>query len=562
MIRRRAILEARFFCILFTGGLSQIEAARGQTPFTEEAVQRGVSYPIPFNHGPAYSFGKGVAFADLDGDWDADLVALGRTDGVVGVFENDGTGYFTDRSASSGIPTGINHSGVTAADFDGDQDLDLYLANWLVPNLLLRNEGGFVFTNVTAAAGMEVAGVGTGCAWADYDGDGLLDVYLPNRTDSGFGGGLESLEENRLYRNLGGGQFEEVAAALGVQDPGAPTFQAIFFDSDWDGDPDLYLSTDKGYADQGFRNHLFENREGEFVEITDSSGTGAQINSMGVAVGDFDGNGFQDLYCTNTQGNPLYLNQGDGTFIESSALAGVQSFAFGWGAVFFDYDNNSFLDLYVCNLTSANRLYANSGAWPAVNLAFPLGVAYQGLSYGVAVADIDSDGDLELAVQNDNDRTRLYINHEGGSRNWARFNVIGQGQNFFAVGAWVAVRTGKSWRTREIIAGSNYKSQNELTVHIGLDQAETLDEVVVTWPGGTSRILAGLATNRTWFIVPPEQLGDVDGSGAVTPADIASFVAVLIGDETDPVAAARADVGGNGVPDGGDIGLFVGLLLS
>ncbi len=562
MTQRRVALGSRFLWLIIAGDVAYDLDARAQSPFTEEALQRGVNYPIAFNHGAAHSFGEGVAFADLDGDWDPDLITVGRWDGVVGLFENDGSGYFTDLSATSAIPQGINHSGVTAADFDGDQDVDLFLANWLQPNLLLRNDGDFAFTDVTAKADMGDAGAGTGCAWGDYDGDGRLDVYLSNRTDSGFGGGGGTLEENRLYHNLGGGQFEEVAESLGVQDPGAPTFQAVFFDFDWDGDADLYLSTDKGYADGDFRNHLFENQGGAFVEITDKSGTGASINSMGVAVGDFDVNGFQDLYCTNTlEGNPLYLNQGDGTFVESSALAGVQSFAFGWGAVFYDYDNNSFLDLYVCNITSTNRFYVYNGAWPAVNLAVALAVADQGLSYGVAVADIDNDGDLDMAVQNENDRTRLYINHQGETRNWARLNVIGQGSNFFAIGARVAVRTGKDWRIREIIAGSNYKSQNELTVHVGVDLAETLDEVFVTWPGGASRTLLGLAANRTWFIVPPEQLGDIDGDGAVTPADITPFVAVLVGAAADPVAAARADLGGNGLPDGGDIGPFVALLL-
>ena len=556
-MHRRETAHLPCISIFIASVLCLGEPSEAQAPFTEEGLLRGINY-VTMDQFPNASHGKGLAFADLDGDGDADLVALGSSNGVVGIFANDGNGFFEDRSLTSAIPSVGNASAVTAADYDGDGDLDLYLANYWQPNLLLRNEGGLVFSNVTATAGVGDPGAGVGCAWGDYDSDGWLDLYVANYLD----GGGQAPNENRLYHNLGDGTFEEVSSALGVQDQGAPTFQPIFFDFDWDADADLYLSTDKGYFGMGWQNHLFENMGGTFVEISAASGTGAEINSMGVAVGDLDGNGFQDLYCTNTtEGNPLYLNQGDGTFLESSAQAGVQSSGVGWGTLFFDYDNNSWLELYVCNAGAANGLFVCNGTWPCVDVAAMLGVADQAPSFALAAADIDNDGDLELAVQNRNDRVRLYVNQEGQSRNWAKFRVIGQAPNHFAIGAHLALRIGSMWQHREIFGGGNYKSQNELTVHFGLEAAELVDELVVTWPGGTSRTLAGLAANRTCFVVPPEALGDMDGDGLIGVDDVGPFVEALLAEDENPVVSAHADFNGNGFPDGGDIQPFLVALV-
>ncbi|MFQ5430712.1 MAG: FG-GAP-like repeat-containing protein [Phycisphaerae bacterium] len=530
-------------------------------PFTEEAVARGVDYHVVSGSGAGYAFGSGVALVDLDQDGDPDLVALGRADGRVGIFENDGAGFFTDRTATSGIPAVTAPSGITAADYDDDGDLDLYFSNWLAPNLLMRNDGAFTFADVTTIAGVGDDGAGTGCAWADYDGDGRLDLYVANRTGTQSASGVPSTVPNRFYRNQGDGTFVDVAPALGVDD-GSYTFQAVFFDYDNDADSDLYLSTDKGYSGLG-QNRLFENVGGTFVDVTAASGTGAQINSMGVGVGDFDSNGFFDLYCTNTpQGNVLYMNQGLGVFVESATAAGVQSNAVGWGALFFDYDNDGLEDLYVCNMSAANRLYVASAGWPCVDDAPLLSVNDTGQSFGLAAADIDNDGDLDLVVQDDNAKIKFYVNHEGETRHWAKFRVVGIGQNRFAVGARVAVRVGATWYRREIQAGGNYKSQNDLTVHVGLDAATLMDEVVVTWPGGVTRGLQSLGVDQTWIILPPDAMGDVNRDGLVNNADIGPFVAVLLGADADPEHRAAADMDANGSPDGRDAQGFVDRLLA
>ena len=544
-------------------------------PFTEEAIARGISYTVE----QIGTFGCGVAFADLDGDGDPDLITLGKTTAgpldpwTAGIYENDGSGFFTNRSAGSGIPKMPLAAGITAADYDGDGDLDLYFSNWLLPNALMRNDGGFAFTDVSQAASVDDVGAGSGCGWGDIDNDGRLDFYLPNRTatnlpDPPF---PPSEEQNRLYHNLGNGTFEEVAAALGVVDVDARSFQAAFFDYDRDGDADLYLSNDKGLSSGcAWRNHLWQNVGGTFLDVSQSSGTDGCIEAMCIAIGDFDDNLFPDIYVTNLPvGNVLYLNQGDGTFQDFAAQAGVTSNEVGWGSLFFDYDNDGHLDLYVCNHTAPNRLYDFDGQWPAADLAVALGVADDGpgQSFCVAAADIDNDGDLDLVVSNRSTptipgRIHLFINHEGQRRHWIKFDVIGQGQNVFGVGTQVDVRTGLTWRMREVIAGSGFKSQNDMTLHFGLADATMVNEVRIAWPGGTTRTIANIAADQTYPLFPPERLGDSDGDGDIDSDDVSVFVAVLIGAETALNPVAVNDLNGDGVANGNDIPPFVSAMLS
>jgi hypothetical protein len=493
-------------------------------PFTEEAVARGLVYVMQeYPQADGY-LGFGCAFVDLDGDGDPDVVALGAASGQVGVFENDGTGHFTDRSTGNGLPGLSEASAVAAGDVDGDGDLDLYLTQVGEPNVLALNMGGFYFQDVSAAAKVDDAGAGKAAAFADFDGDGRLDLYVANY--NGIVPGTENLD-NRLYRNLGGGSFEDVSVAQTVDDHGYG-FQPVWFDFDRDGDVDLYLSNDRGHLPPLFRgNQLWRNDAGTLVNVSAGSGADVQLFSMGVACGDFDGNRWPDLYCTNVAGyedgyNPLLLNQGDGTFVESSADAGVDHFITSWGSIFFDFDNNAHQDLYVNNMFEPNSLYDCGGAFPCTEIGGTAGVtASTEPSFGSAVADIDGDGDLDLLVNNLEGNVELFVNHEGTERNWIRYRMAGLGDNLFAVGGSIDTRVGAQWQLREILAGGNgYLGQNDLIAHVGLDQATDADEIAAVWPGGSPmRTLTNLPANRTWTLYPPVALGDADGNSIVDPED-------------------------------------------
>jgi hypothetical protein len=528
--------------VLVATGLTALSvAAQTPAPFTEEAVDRGVAHVFSGITGHQ-TFGRGVALVDLDGDRDADLVALAGVGGLVGVHENLGDGTFASRTEWSGIPPLPDASSVTAADYDGDGDLDLYIGQWLAPNLLLRNDGGFLFTDVTAAAGTGDAGAAAGCAWADFSGDGRLDLYLANRTLT-----EGSTVANRLYRNHGDGTFTDVAEAMGVDDDQSPTYQAIFFDMDLDGDQDLYLSTDKGYA-LGEQNRLFENLGGSFTDVTQSSHAGVSIDSMGVAVGDLDGNGWPDLYCTNTPpGNVLLLNQGDAEFVDATPASATGSFATGWGTEMLDYDGDGWLELYVCNLGYAgdNRLYDHDGSWPATDIAPALAVDDGFPSYAMAVADIDGDGDLDMLVQ-DADRLRLFVNHEGERRQWIRLHVEAPPPNRFGIGTTVALRVGDAWQSRAVAAGGSYKSQSEATLHFGLGEATVVDEISLAFPDGARRTLTGYPGGVTWTALHPDLLLDGDRDGDVDLDDVRAFADCM--GAVSPACVAM-DANGNGTVD-------------
>ncbi len=560
---------------LLFASLSAPALAGDPAPFTEEAVQRGINYPIQVRS----TFGSGLAFADLDNDGDPDLVVLGRAVGGagsnIGLYENDGRGSFTSRVAGSGMPMRNEASGVTAADFDADGDLDIHISCFLEAHCLMRNDGDFVFTDVTAAMGVSDVGAGQGGGWGDFDGDTWLDLYMANRTGTNLPTPPfpPSEIENRLWRNNGGAGFTDVARALGVDSDDDRSFQGSFFDYDRDGDPDLYLANDKGASSScQYRNRLWRNDRGQFVDISAASGTDGCIDAMSVTLGDFDGNRFQDIYVTNIPaGNPLYLNDGNGlTFTESSVLAGVAEFQVGWGAVFFDYDNDTHMDLFLCNMSEPDRLFDYNGTWPVTDVGQALGVAGpadDSETFCVAVADIDNDGDLDFAVSGrrgptpgSTSRLRLYINHEGERHNWAKFRVIGIGANTWGVGANVDVRTGGDWRIREVIAGSAFKSQDDLVLHFGLGAAAAMDEIRVRWPGTTQRTLRNFAANRTWTLYPPSRLGDVDGNGIVNAADFPRLVGCYTGDAPGALTPGceMMDYDGDADVDSADVDAFIG----
>ncbi|MHC4910056.1 MAG: FG-GAP repeat domain-containing protein, partial [Planctomycetota bacterium] len=235
-VRRMSALTAA----VTLGAFGTPEARCGDGPhFVDEAFVRGIDYVVTQGDWNE-QFGCGVGLIDLDDDGDPDLVVTGREDGVVGVYENDGTGHFIDRSTTSGILPMDMPSGVVAGDYDRDGDRDIYITNYKTADVMLRNDGGFTFTDVTVEAGLGHTGAGCGASFNDYNGDGWIDLFVAARTSV-----VVAPEHDALYRNNGDGTFTDVAPRLGV-DSDFPTFQPIFFDHDLDGDRDLYLSTDKG----------------------------------------------------------------------------------------------------------------------------------------------------------------------------------------------------------------------------------------------------------------------------------------------------------------------------
>ncbi len=226
---------------------------------------------------------------------------------------------------------------------DLDSDLDIFATSFDTPNLLYRNDGGLQFIDVAEEAGLQRSDIeNRTAAWADFDGDGLMDVFIT--------------KSSALFKNRGDGTFVDVTDAAGIT-PSVDAQSGAWGDYDNDGDHDLYVTMGEqdGPPLQG---SLYQNNgDGTFTDVTTASGAINTAGALGVTWGDYDNDGFLDLYIVNTEKgttrpNRLFRNKGDGTFTDVASIAGVGAkpgVGRGSDATFADYNNDGFLDLFVCN---------------------------------------------------------------------------------------------------------------------------------------------------------------------------------------------------------------------
>ena len=297
---------------------------------------------------------------------------------------------WVDVTASPLGDTG-NGEGTAWADYDNDGDLDLYLANWGQANRLFRNDGGYVFVDVAPGTPLADTGNGVGVAWGDYDNDGDLDLYLANDGQA-----------NKLFRNDGGGVFADATVAP-LGDTGNSTGVA-WGDYDNDGDFDLY------FANYGQANKLLRNNGGgSFSDVTTSS-LGNSDNGMGVAWGDYDNDGDLDLYLANDgQANKLLRNDGGGVFTDVSGNP-LDDTGNGTGVAWGDLDNDGYLDIYLVRKGQPNKVFWNlAGGGGFVDVTPPpLDDAGNGMA--VTLGDYDRDGDLDVYLVNDGQPNKLFEN--------------------------------------------------------------------------------------------------------------------------------------------------------
>jgi len=299
------------------------------------------------------------------------------------------------------------------ADFDNDGDLDLFIGfRKDLPNRLYRNDGGH-FTDIAAKVGVADTAGTWAVAWGDYNADGLLDLYVGFKASSS-----KNRITNKLYRN-DGSNFTDVASSVGLVLPFGTSRQANWIDFDNDGDVDLFV---------GFRfepNKLFRNDNGKFIDITEEMGiTGARA-TMSCVWFDFDMDGDLDLYVANMDGhaNRLYRNDRtrfvdvapqfglDGGGRDISPCPGVLHSTGGISPYLVDYDNDGDFDLFVTNLGGPDGFYRNNGG-SFVNVAPELGLAHQGYRGTAAWADFNNDGWIDLFVNG-----TLYRNDKGIFKN-------------------------------------------------------------------------------------------------------------------------------------------------
>jgi hypothetical protein len=443
-------------------------------------------------------WGYGAAFFDCDGDGDLDLF-VANEDGVGDwLFRQNADHTFTDIGQAAGCNGLGNNRAVKFADYDNDGDEDVFVASHRGPNHLYRNEGNGTFVDVADSA-MASGNLTFGGAWGDYNRDGFLDLYVVNR-----------VEANQFYVNNGDGTFSERAEQLGIADRKAG-LESVWIDYDNDGDLDLYLSNDKHGGNRLWRN----NDDGTFTDVSLESGSNISIDSMGIGVGDFDGNGFLDLYLTNTTGltsikNVLLRAKGDGTFENVATQLGVQVAQYGWGNSFLDFDNDMDLDLYVVNWdflpgadAAKNRLFRNNGDGTFTDVTDAAGAGDTGPGYGLALGDYNNDGFVDMFVSNNRAKSVLYRAIPTAA-NWLKVKTRGTQSNRDGIGARVTVVAGGVTQFRDVSGGESYLCQPSLEVEFGLGGFTMASRVDVRWPSGIVDRYENVASKQTLLVVEGE----------------------------------------------------------
>lgn len=477
-------------------------------------------------HVPELGHGTGAAAADYDGDGRVDLFVPQRGGVPDRLYHNLGT-TFEEVAAEVGLASTASSRVALWLDYDGDHDLDLWVANDdpAAPSsfTLYRQQAG-LFEDVTVEAGVFTPHLPelqhwSGICAADLDHDGFLDVFTGQWPGPGH-----------LFMNTGVGGFLDRSAESGVASVSGHAHGCGMEDFDGDGWIDIYVAID--FAP----NLLWVNqRDGTFLEQAPAFGLANAMNDMGMALGDYDDDGDFDVYVTNVflpdhpdgpRYNVLFRNDGPGAnppFVEVAQTMGVDHGFFGWGATFLDADQDGDLDLAATNgwrsgefESDPSRFFVNPGdGGPFLERSTEVGFDDTGWGSALMAADLDRDGDLELVQAcMPNDPLRVLENQTKALGHYLVVQPLQGGGNRFAVGARVVVEAGGRSMLRRISAGTSYLGQEPPEAHFGLGAASVAERVTVVWPDGLVSERSGVGADQV--LVIDRVFGDGFESGDVS----------------------------------------------
>ncbi|MBS1856999.1 MAG: CRTAC1 family protein [Acidobacteria bacterium] len=536
--------------------------------FTEIGAQAGVraqhhTRHYEGKHGDVLrmftSGGAAAAVGDYDNDGFDDLFVTDSDRGKPNhLYHNNGNFTFTDVAVEAGVAGGNDPLSIVADavwfDYDNDGREDLLVARFGTP-ILYHNEGNGKFRDVSKQAGLTKFGNTIAAIAFDYDNDGYLDLMLgnyfkpvnlldlkdphvlPNDLDNAVNGGGVT-----LWHNTGKGSFVEVTEKAGFGKHTGWTLDLGHGDFNNDGFQDVYLACDYG-TDRIF----FNNGDGTFRDTTEKSIGFDTRKGMNVDVGDYDNDGWLDIYVTNItdeymkECNMLWHNNHDGTFLDVSKETQTCATLWGWAAKFGDFDNDGWLDLFVVNgLRSAGKDnyipvlmkmiitpgidFTDVNNWPDIgsmswsgyqkkkmfrNLSGQLfkeisaeaGVDNEMDGRGIAMGDFDNDGLLDFVQTNADQPALLYRGVTQGVGNWVEFRLTGTKSNRDAVGARIRITAGGLTQIREIDGGNGYAGQSMRRAHFGIGKAEQIDSVEISWPSGRKEKIAKTTINAINRIV-------------------------------------------------------------
>jgi len=487
-------------------GITDIQAVLGSVSNSTKLTVTMVSFLEKGSEARIDDLGNAtdITVIDYDADGHLDIYVSNYIDGNR-MYKNNGHGVFSDKATTTGllgaVPPGQSPTtGASWADFNRDGKIDVFLTNGSPdqnfdrPNLLLKNGGTALFSGVvtTPLIGNRPTQAST---WGDYDNDGDLDCYVVNGTTAS-GPNPEKMK-NVLYSNRddGAGGFDDVTDAAGITNS-QRSFGAAFIDVNQDGWLDLYV------ANFGGINRLYLNQgSGIFQDYSTQSGAGDAGDSYGFAFGDYDNDGRPDLYVVNGgafSANKLFRNIGGGQFEDVTVAAGVDDSSESRCATWGDFDSDGYLDLYVVNYSAngsaINRLYRNNANGTFTDLAQTSGAPGGGYGASAAWGDFDSDGDLDLYVANAGSgitARNLYYRNEGTmGKHWVKIKLVTfmTNKNRFAVGTKVEVQEASLSMARWITATDSHGGAVPMPLYFGLGD-NTKCSIAITWPSGKSQIL-------------------------------------------------------------------------
>jgi hypothetical protein len=437
---------------------------RGDGTFEDVTEKAGVA---------GRGFNSAVAVGDYDNDGYPDIYIAGVARNLL--YHNRRDGTFADVTDLAGV--GDTNTGISAVwvDMDNDGRLDLFVGNYLTldpdPKLYFATEG--------------------------YPGP---LSYPP--------------EFNVLYRNRGDGTFEDVSATAGIRIAGHRAMAVAAFDHDRDGDADLYVSNDgtpnlllvndgKGhFTDIGLKAGVAFNALGEAA------------GSMAATIGDCNGDGITDLFVTRFGYGSLYMGRPDGLYDDRMMASGVGALTakyVGWGGAFFDFDNDGDLDLFIANGDAhfpvgwENLLLENRGDATFTDASTKGGAYFkaQMRGRGAAVGDYNNDGRPDLLVTLLADRAVLLKNRGAADRHWLRLDLEGTRSNRDGYGALVRVQAGGKRFLAEHRCPVGFLSQSDRRLHFGLDRAAMAERIEIRWPSGQTQTLTNVAANQILKVKEP-----------------------------------------------------------
>jgi len=481
-----------------------------------------------------------VVLDDFTGDGNLDIVTSSwDRSGEMRFFVNGGDGTFSDRTGPAGLRGFFGGLNMVQADYDNDGDIDVFVLRgaWLRnrgchPNSLLRNNGDATFTDVSFAAGLAEVNYPTKTgAWADYDLDGDLDLFVGNETS-------EDLEAPcQLFRNEGDGTFVDVAKEAGV-DGRFFCMGSSWGDYDNDGDPDLYVSVGSPnpvmIIPGGGPNRFYRNEgDGTFVEVAEELGVTEPVAGFPCWFWDYDNDGNLDLYASSSSGpvavlaskrvrigrDRLYRGDGEGGFTEVARELGLDYPTQPMGANFGDLDGDGFLDFYLgtgnvpYSELRPNLMFLSRDAEAFANVTMAGGFGHLQKGHGVAFGDIDNDGDNDIYAQmggawpGDKFEDALFEN-PGFGQHWLTVKLQGKKANRCAIGARLELAVeneeGEVRRLyRWINSGASFGC-NPLQQTINLGDATRLRSIEIRWPGQDVQHFDDVPVDGAWLFVEGE----------------------------------------------------------